>query len=301
MQNKTPIPLPSIIKQNISLKEFNTYKIGGNAKYFSSPHSTKELITLINYANKFKIPYDIIGAGSNVIISDEDYDGLIILLNKFNQYIIKSDNKIIVGAGVKLSDLIQYSINASLAGVEKLSGIPGLIGGGVMMNAGAYGIEFKDFIVSVRAIDSLGNIKEFNFDDIQFGYRSATGLENHIILEATIKLTYSDKTALSDTRNEILKSRSNSQPLDKPSCGSVFKRPTSGYAGDLIEKTNLKGYQYKTVMVSDKHANFIVPTQKNIHAADIVELINIVKTKVYNQFAIQLEQEVKLIGFKDKF
>ena len=286
-----------LITENISLKKFNCYKVGGNARYFSAPRSNQELSNLLIYIKNSGIKYDIISAGTNTIVSDKDYDGMIILLNRLNNYIIKNGNNIKVGASVRLNDLISYTIESSLAGLVDLVGVPGLVGGAAIMNAGAYGVEFKDVTVSLDVIDKQGVFSNIRNKDVGFAYRHAKNLVDKIVVSAEIELLKSDKLELSQKRSDIIKTRAEKQPLDKPSCGSVFKRPKDGYAGDLIERTGLKGFRYKSVMVSDKHSNFIVGCEKDIKSDDLYYLINYIIDEVEKKFSITLEQEVKFIGF----
>lgn len=289
--------LHSLITENISLKKFNCYKVGGNARYLAVPKNNQELSDLLIYIKNSGIKYDIISAGTNTIISDKDYDGMIILLNRLNNYIIKNGNNIKVGASVRLNDLISYAIESSLAGLESLVGIPGLVGGAATMNAGAYGVEFKDVTVSLDVIDTQGVFSNINKNDVGFTYRHTKNLKDKIVVSAEIELLQSDKLELSKKRSDILKTRTEKQPLDKSSCGSVFKRPKDGYAGDLIERAGLKGFRYKSVMVSDKHSNFIVGCEKDIKSDDLYYLINYIIDKVEEKFSIILEPEVKFVGF----
>ncbi len=286
-----------LITENISLKKFNCYRVGGNARYFATPKSNQELSNLLIFIKNSGIKYDIISAGTNTIISDENYDGLIILLNRLNNFIIKNGNNIKVGASVRLNDLISYTIESSLAGLESLVGVPGLIGGAAIMNAGAYGVEFKDVTVSLDVIDTQGVFSNISKHDVGFTYRHTKNLEDKIVVAAEIELLKTDKLELLKKRSEILKTRAKKQPLDKPSCGSVFKRPKDGYAGDLIERAGLKGFRYKSVMVSDKHSNFIVGCEKDIKANDLYHLIAYIINEVQEKFSITLEPEVKFIGF----
>ncbi len=294
MQNNLSHPL---ITENIPLKKFNCYRVGGNARYLAAPRTNQELSDLLIYIKNSGIKYDIISAGTNTIVSDKNYDGLIILLNRLNDYIIKNGNNIKVGACVRLNDLISYSIESSLSGLVDLVGIPGLVGGAAIMNAGAYGVEFKDVALSLDVMDNNGVLSNVCNKDVGFTYRHTKNLVDKIVVSAEIELIKSDKLELSKKRNDILKTRAEKQPLDKPSCGSVFKRPKDGYAGDLIERAGLKGFRYKSVMVSDKHSNFILGCEKDINSDDLRYLINYIINEVDRKFSIVLEPEVKFIGF----
>ena len=249
------------IKNNIYLKEYTSYKTGGKALYFADCKSSKDVASALNFASDNKLNYEVIGGGSNLLISDDGYNGLIICTKSLNQYIINKGSGIIkCGAGIVLADLVLYACNHGLSGMEAMAGIPGSTGGACKMNAGAFNQEIKDTLLTV--------------------------------------LYKNDKTSeeLLNIRKEILEKRKEKQPLHKPSCGSVFKRPEGNYAGTLIEKCGLKGYYIGGAMVSTKHANFIL-NENNATSSDIYNLIQHVINEVHKQTGITLEPEVRMIGF----
>lgn len=286
----------NIIQENVSLKDYTSYKTGGLAKYFSKPVSTSELIWLIDYAKSNNIPYEIIGGGTNLLVSDNGYNGLIICTADLNRYIIKNGNTLICGAGISLAGLVLYAVNNGLEGMENMAGIPGTVGGAVKMNAGAYGTEIVNVIDTMLICDRSGNIKELSNNEAGFGYRQSKGIGNGIVLEGVFQLSFGKKDELFERRKEILEKRRMKQPLHKPSCGSVFKRPEGNYAGTLIESCGLKGYRVGGAVISEKHANFIL-NEENATSADIKEIIDYVIEKVREETGITLEPEVRMIGF----
>jgi len=279
------------------LKEFEplsihtTYRTGGLSRYFIEPYNIYELFTALKFA-KDKT-FFILGAGSNVLFSDKLFDGVVISLKKLNRYLIIKNDELICGAGCLLDSVINFSISNNLSGLENLSGIPGSVGGAIYMNAGAFDIEIKDFLTSVKIMDFSGSIKIYKKNDLNFAYRSS-GLKDEIVVEAVFNLKKGKY--LENKRVEILKKRGEKQPLEYPSCGSVFKRPKEGFAGALIENCGLKGYSIGGAEVSKKHANFII-NKGNATSNDIYNLINYVKEVVYKKYGIILEEEVKLVNF----
>jgi UDP-N-acetylmuramate dehydrogenase len=285
------------IIENEPLKKHSSYKVGGHAKYFAEPKTNEDLIEILKWADKNYLNYFIFGRGSNVLFSDKGFIGIAISLKSLNNHIHHKDNIVFAGAGVILDNLIEYSINNYLQGLENISGIPGCIGGNIYMNAGAFGTEMKDVVHSVNILDKNLKIISMNNSEIGFKYRGTKNLNNKIILSADFKLNLTkDKNFMLNLRKDILEKRKLKQPLEYPSCGSVFKRPDNSYAGLLIEKCGLKGMQIGGAKVSKKHANFIL-NLGNATAQDIYDLILKVKEKVFKETGVLLEEEVKLIGF----
>ncbi len=285
-----------LIKKNISLKNKCYYKTGGIASFYAEPRSSIELDFAINFAKNNNLDYKIIGAGANLLISDNGYKGLIISMREFAKYIsYEKDNIITCGAGVLLSDLVNFAVSKGLKGLENLVGIPGSVGGAVIMNAGAFGTEIKDVVNNIYTIDNNGNSRIISNIEANFSYRKSTGLNNLIVKEAEFYLQKGDIKDLEIIRNDILKRRREKQPLDKPSCGSVFKRPNIGYAGKYIEDCNLKGFRIGGAKISEKHANFIL-NYDNATSSDIKKVIDKVKSDVKEKFNVELETEVQFIG-----
>lgn len=286
-----------LILKNIILNKYTTYGAGGAADFFSVPKNNAELAEVLDWALKNGITFEIIGGGSNLLISDKGYRGLIICMARLNRFIInKGSGVITAGAGLTLRELVKYTVNKGLSGMEYMSGIPGSLGGAIKMNAGAYGAEIKDTLIKAVVTDKRGNIREKTPADIDFGYRKSPGLDNCIVLSGEFLFKQALKEELEEIKTSILKKRKEKQPLHKPSCGSVFKRPEGNYAGTLIESCGLKGYRIGGAMVSHKHANFIL-NEDNASASDIKNLIDYITEKVEAEKGVRLEPEVRMIGF----
>jgi UDP-N-acetylmuramate dehydrogenase len=285
-------------KGNISISEplsrFTTFRIGGPADYYLEPKDREDLLKLIRYLKEIKYPYIIIGNGSNILISDEGIRGAAINLEAGFTKIEVNKNRVYAEAGIRLSKLVDVCIEHSLVGIENLAGIPGTLGGAILMNAGAYGGEISDFIKLVEVIDDV-EIKFLKKEECGFAYRKSN-LEGKIILSAEFELPYGDKEKAKERRKELLLKRNQSQPVELPNAGSIFKNPQGDYAARLIEQAGLKGLTIGGAKVSEKHANFIV-NFNNASASDVVELMKIIQEKVYEKFGIMLEPEIKMLGF----
>ncbi len=280
------------------LKNHTYFKIGGPASIFVVPVDEDDLRTVLKLIKKYEIDYFIIGNGTNLLVSDEGYKGIIIKIgDKFNK-IVRDGNKVTVGAGVLLSSLAKYFAKEGLAGFEFASGIPGYLGGAVPMNAGAYGGEMKDIISRVKCMDSDGDIHVFSNEEMEFAYRHTKISDSeYIVLEAELLLTPGNEEDIMAVIRELNEKRITKQPLSLPSAGSTFKRPQNGYASKLIEDAGLKGLKYKGAMVSDKHSGFIV-SYDNACCEDVLGLMRIVISTVYDKFGIKLEPEIKIVGTK---
>lgn len=285
------------IEKNVSLKEYTSYKTGGSAKYFAMCYNNDDLKQALDFAHSSDLDYEIIGGGSNLLVNDNGYNGLIICTAKLNRYIINYGNNILkCGAGINLADLVYYSCSQGLAGMESMAGIPGSVGGAVKMNAGAYNQEIKDTNIKAALMDKYGNIIIKSSEEIGYGYRLSPGTTGYIVLWAEFLYSRKNSEELLNIRKEILEKRKEKQPLHKPSCGSVFKRPEGNYAGTLIEQCGLKGYRTGGAAVSIKHANFIL-NEDNASSADIYNTILHIQKTVYEKTGIKLEPEVRMIGF----
>lgn len=284
------------ILENENLSRHCNYGCGGNAKYFAMPENDGQMGEILLWAAEKKVGYEIIGGGSNLLISDEGYGGLIISTANLNKAIKLDGEEIYAGAGMKLMELVTYSINVGLGGLEKLAGIPGCVGGAIKMNAGAFDVEMKDATQWVSVMDKKGERFKILARDALFEYRKSKGLDGLIITGCQFALKKADKNILENIKTEILKKRKEKQPLEKPSCGSVFKRPVGGYAGTLIQECGLKGLRMGGAVVSEKHANFIL-NDNNAKSADIKFLIDTIIETVQLKKGVTLEPEVKMIGF----
>lgn len=282
--------------KNVPLKEYTYFKIGGPAELFIEPENIDELRKVFELIRKYKVNYYIIGNGTNLLFSDNGFKGVIIKIGEKFNYIQKEEKLITVGAGTLLSVLSKFLANECFTGFEFASGIPGYIGGAVCMNAGAYGGEMKDVVKKVKCIDPNGNIFKFSSEDMNFDYRhSRVSDTDLVVLEAVISLEYGIKKDIDEKISDLNERRISKQPLNLPSAGSTFKRPLNGYASKLIEDAGLKGLIYKGAMVSDKHSGFVVNID-NASCEDVLELMRIVISTVYDKFNITLEPEIKIVG-----
>ena len=281
---------------NEPMKRYVSFRAGGNAAYFAKPSSKEQIRDLILLAKEENVPYLVMGNGSNMLFSDEGFDGLVIYISKNYADIEICGDIVTAKAGAMLSKLGKECLKHSLTGFEFASGIPGCVGGAIFMNAGAYGGEMKDIVQSVKVLDEHLNIKEMQVDEMQFGYRSSIVEEKgYIVLEATFKLQKGDASAISQRMEELSRLRREKQPLEYPSAGSTFKRPQGHFAGKLIQDAGLLGYTYGGASVSTKHGGFII-NSNNASASDIYCLMQQVKAIVKEKFDVELEPEVKLIG-----
>lgn len=285
-------------KGNISINEplnrLTTFRIGGPADYYLEPKDRNDLVNLIKYLAEINYPYLVIGNGSNILISDEGVRGAVINLEHGFIKIEINGQKVFAEAGVRLSKLVDVCIENSLVGIENLAGIPGTLGGAIIMNAGAYGGEISDFIKKVEVVDGL-EIRFYKKEKCGFTYRKSD-LEGKIIVAAEFELPFGDKTKAKEKRRELLLKRNQSQPVELPNAGSIFKNPPGDYAAKLIEQAGLKGLTIGGAKISEKHANFIV-NFNNATANDVIELMKIVRETVNQKFGILLEPEIKMIGF----
>ncbi|SEV84290.1 UDP-N-acetylmuramate dehydrogenase [[Clostridium] fimetarium] len=289
------------VAENEPMSKHTSFKIGGNADFFMTPRTVEQIKAIITYCVQNTIAYFVIGNGSNLLVSDDGYRGVIIqLYDKFNE--IKYANngqKVIVKAqaGVMLGRLGNELMKKSITGFEFATGIPGTIGGAVMMNAGAYDGEIKNVIINACLMDAYGNIVKLNNSQLELGYRtSIIAKEKYIVLEAEFELEKGNQEEIKNKLNDFTVRRKEKQPLELPSAGSIFKRPQGYYAGKLISDANLVGYTVGGAQVSKKHAGFVVNIG-NATAKDIINLTDDVKNKVKEQFGVELELEVKKLGF----
>lgn len=276
---------------DISLLKYNTYKLDVKCKCLIFPKDIKELIDILKIIKENNYKYYILGNGSNVIFKNDYYDGIIIKLDRFNK--INIDKNIVTcDSGVSLMKLSSIAIKESLSGLEFAYGIPGLVGASVAMNAGAYKSELSDILVSVKLLNKDLNVIEMRKEELNFSYRNSFLKNNrdYIVLECTFKLFDGDKEEMMEKVNKRRNRRLLTQPLEFPSAGSVFRNPEGMFAGELIEKCNLKGYNINGAEVSEKHANFII-NKGGAKGEDIVKLINIIKDKVKDEFNIDLYLE----------
>jgi UDP-N-acetylmuramate dehydrogenase len=288
-------------RKNVSLRDKTSFRIGGAAAWYAEPDSIEALKKAIRFAREKSLPVLLIGKGSNLLVSDSGWPGLAISLLSGLNSTTWDGPEVSAQGGVMLDTLVRESIDRGYSGLEELSGIPGSVGGAVIMNAGAFSTCIADTLAAAEylEVDSL-LVDTLPADKLGLGYRtSALKQKNAIVLSARFRLINGDMLQLRERRSEILEKRRAKQPLDLPNCGSVFKRPPGNYAGALIEKSGLKGYRQGDVSFSSKHANFIV-NHGNGSASDVRRLIVLAQKKVYEQEGILLEPEVIFAGAFDE-
>lgn len=273
-----------------------TFRVGGPADYFVMPESSGEVQQVISLCREEKMPYYVIGNGSNLLVSDEGYRGVILQIYRTMSRIEAEGTLIRAQAGALLSAIAAKAYENSLTGFEFAAGIPGTIGGASVMNAGAYGGEMKDVIRSVTVLDRDGKIRKIEREDLEMGYRtSIISKEGYITLEAEIKLSEGKPEEIKALMDDLRTRRVTKQPLEYPSAGSTFKRPEGYFAGKLIQDTGLAGFQVGGAQVSEKHCGFVI-NKENATAADIDSLMRQVSEKVKEKFGVTLEPEVKRLG-----
>ena len=285
------------VKEFVDLKKYNTYGIGGISKYLVMPEDIDDLSSLIKYLNKENIPWYVLGGGSNVILPDEDFDGVIIKLDKLNRVVI--DNDIITAeSGVSLGMFVNTLLDHGFVNYAHLMGIPGTLGGAIVGNAGAYNVSIFDYLISVSIIDADGNKKILNKEDIKYDYRYTEFKgKNSIVVAASFKGIYGDVALVREQIQLNLEKRRNTQPLEYKNAGSVFKNPPEYSAGYLIEHAGLKGLTVGGAKVSEKHANFII-NYDNATSRDIIKLIGIIKNTVEDKFNIELNLEQVIVKWE---
>ena len=297
------------VRKDEPMYKHTTFRIGGAADCFVTPDSIDKLKKVVLLLKDNNIDYYIVGNGSNLLVNDNGYRGVIIqLYNQFSKYeflhdscnsaVDKPDRVYVkVQAGMMLSKLGKIFADNSLTGFEFATGIPGTIGGAVMMNAGAYGGEFKDIIISADVMDREGNIFTLSCDELELGYRtSIIAKKNYIVLAALIGPSAGNKDKINERLKELANMRREKQPLEYPSAGSTFKRPKGYFAGKLISDAGLKGLCVGDAQVSEKHAGFVI-NKGHATAKDVIELTDKVSDKVYGLNGVRLELEVRKLGF----
>lgn len=286
--------------EHASLKKYNTYRIDGKTKYLISPNSINDLASVIRILRDNNIKYYILGNGSNIIINDKEYDGATIILNKLNGIEIHPEMQMAYAeAGAMLPLVAKKSVEQSLTGLEFAAGIPGTVGGAIYGNAGAYNSCILDYISSVTVLDENLEVKVLEHEDITYGYRTSIFKEEkkYIILGAKFYLKEGDKENSLETIEERRERRAESQPLEYPSAGSVFRNPEGDFAGRLIESCNLKGYRIGGAEVSEKHANFVI-NKDNATGKDIHDLIEYIHDEVYRKTNVDLQIEQEYIDWE---
>ena len=284
------------IKENEPMMNHTSYGIGGSALAFIEPKSVKDLQIIKIFTEKYKIPLYCIGSGSNLLVSDNGINGFVVSLEKSFKDIIFEDDNCHAGAGVKLSKLVKECIKRDLIGLETLIGIPGTLGGALVMNAGAYENEISNYLISIELLNNMGVIEQKYADEIEFTYRSSNFNKDDIILNADFQLERTSQPEIAKNRDQANLSRKSTQPLKFRSAGSVFKNPKDFAAGYLIDQAGLKSKSIGGAIVSDIHANFII-NKANATADDVVQLIKIIRDTIFKKYSIALELEIATLGF----
>ncbi|WP_081167754.1 UDP-N-acetylmuramate dehydrogenase [Lactococcus garvieae] len=286
-----------LVKYDEPLSNYTYTKVGGPADFLAFPASSDELVELLDLARAADTPITVLGNASNLIVRDGGIRGLVILLEKMNH--VKVENQVITAeAGAKLIDTTYVALDHSLTGFEFACGIPGSIGGAVFMNAGAYNGEISHVLLSCTVIDKKGNLRVLQADEMKFGYRhSVIREEDLIVVSAQFELQTGDATVIKAEMDRLTGLRESKQPLEFPSCGSVFKRPAGHFAGQLIQEAGMQGHRIGGVEVSKKHAGFMVNVDKGT-ATDYENLIAYVIEHVKENSGLTLEAEVRIIGEK---
>ena len=283
------------VKIDEDMKKHTTFKAGGKAAFLVTPDSEEKVKGLIRFFNENEIANYIIGNGSNLLVRDEGFDGVILEIGSKLSEVVVNENKITAQAGALLSKTANQAYKSGLSGMEFASGIPGSVGGGVAMDAGAYGGELKDIVETVTMCDENGEEITLTVDEMDFSYRhSIVQDKNYIVLSATFALTPKEPEKILETMNDLNQRRRDKQPLEYPSAGSTFKRPEGYFAGKLIQDAGLKGYSVGGACVSEKHSGFII-NKGGATATDIITLIGDVQKIVKDKFGVELEPEVKIL------
>ncbi|MBP3329382.1 MAG: UDP-N-acetylmuramate dehydrogenase [Clostridia bacterium] len=284
------------IKKDVPMKMYSSFKTGGNASLMLSPKDEKSLFEAVKKCKENNIRPFILGNGSNILVSDGGIDNVVIHIGKgFDEISLIDDTTIRCYAGCSLMRLCRFALENSLSGLEFAYGIPGSVGGAIYMNAGAYGGEMKDVVVSCDYITFDGDKGTYTKDEMQLSYRNSIfNNSDKIIVSVILKLEKGSKTEIENKMNELMGKRKSKQPLEYPSAGSTFKRPEGHFAGQLIEECGLRGKTIGGAQVSEKHCGFII-NKNNASSDDIKDLIEFVRDEVLEQKGVYLETEVKFI------
>lgn len=278
------------------MKNHTSFKVGGNAKILVRPNDEAALIEILKLVKENNINYYILGNLTNVIVKDDGFNGVIIKLKDRLNEVSRDGDVIYAGAGASMKEVSEFAWGNSLEGLEFAHGIPGSVGGAIVMNAGAYDGETKFVVDRVRLLNSDFEVIEKSVDEMNFGYRhSIVQEEELIVLGAYYKLKPGDKDKIREKFEEFDRRRAEKQPLELPSAGSTFKRPTGYFAGKLIDDSGLRGFTHRGAGISEKHCGFVV-NKNNATASDILETIAIVQKVVKDNFGVDLQREVKIIG-----
>lgn len=294
INNKTA----SLCLMNESLKKHTTYGIGGPADLMIFPKSKQDLIKVIEIINENKIQLTILGSGSNVLVSDNGIRGAVISLKNSLKKIEVDDNILYAECGTMLGKIVKHAVKNNLIGLENLNGVPGTLGGALIMNAGAWGGEISENLIHVEVINSKSEIQKIQKKDLNFSYRQSSFNKDDILLSAKFNLKKADKDIIKENFIEAQSGRKKSQPLNKRSAGSLFKNPKNNSAGKLLDEAGLKGFSIGDAKISEKHANFFI-NDGDATSKDMLMLIKKAHKEVKDKFNVNLSLEVKLMGFNE--
>lgn len=284
------------VKTEEPMKNHTTFRVGGPAEFFVMPRTAEEVKKVIDLCRRESFPYYIIGNGSNLLVSDQGYRGVVLQIYKEMSCIEIEENVIVAQAGALLSAIANKALENGLTGFEFAAGIPGTLGGACVMNAGAYGGEMKDVLEEVTVLTEEGEVLTIPKENLELGYRtSIIARKGYTVLEARIQLREGEKEAIKSLMEELKDKRVSKQPLEYPSAGSTFKRPEGYFAGKLIQDAGLRGFSVGGAQVSEKHCGFVI-NRENATAADVAELMRQVSARVEEEFGVKLEPEVKRLG-----
>ena len=295
INNKTA----SLCFMNESLKKHTTYGIGGPADLMIFPKSKQDLIKVIEIINENKIQLTILGSGSNVLVSDNGIRGAVISLKNSLKQIEVDENILYAECGTMLGKIVKHAVKNNLIGLENLNGVPGTLGGALIMNAGAWGGEISENLIHVEVINSKSEIQKIQKKDLNFSYRQSSFNKDDILLSAKFNLKKADKDIIKENFIEAQSGRKKSQPLNKRSAGSLFKNPKNNSAGKLLDEAGLKGFSIGDAKISEKHANFFI-NDGDATSKDMLMLIKKAHKEVKDKFDVNLSLEVKLMGFNEK-
>ena len=295
INNKTA----SLCFMNESLKKHTTYGIGGPADLMIFPKSKQDLIKVIEIINENKIQLTILGSGSNVLVSDNGIRGAVISLKNSLKQIEVDENILYAECGTMLGKIVKHAVKNNLIGLENLNGVPGTLGGALIMNAGAWGGEISENLIHVEVINSKSEIQKIQKKDLNFSYRQSSFNKDDILLSAKFNLKKADKDIIKENFIEAQSGRKKSQPLNKRSAGSLFKNPKNNSAGKLLDEAGLKGFSIGDAKISEKHANFFI-NDGDATSKDMLMLIKKAHKEVKDKFNVNLSLEVKLLGFNEE-
>jgi len=287
---------PGALKYHQPMSRYTTFRIGGPVDALAEPANTQELLRIIQWCGQNNIPFLVFGAASNLLVRDKGIRGVGIRLGEnFRQYEVAGET-IFAQSGILLSELAGIAARHGLTGLEFAEGIPGTLGGAIVMNAGAYDHEIKDILVEAHAVGVDGNLLTFKCSDLNMSYRHSVFQGNGlIVVSARLTLAQGSREVIEAKMQELARSRASKQPLELPSAGSVFRRPAGHYVGPMLEKMGLKGYQIGGAQVSLKHAGFIVNTGQAT-ADDVIALIKEIQARAQREYGVDLQTEIRIIG-----